>query len=102
MENKDLENWNEERYKELNTYFRIKIELLLRTNPHLKDQMQQGHNLKLNDLVMQLSEEDKQRWEEFIVLDKIKLEVDMWNHLNGTGPGYQPGIGFINPEDTTW
>lgn len=102
MNIKNLENWDEERYKELNTYFRIKIDLMLRTDQYLIDQVQQGQNLQLNDLVAQFSEEDQSRWDEFIKLNKIKLEVDMWNHLHGKGPGFQPVFGFVSPEDTTW
>ncbi|MFD1188051.1 hypothetical protein [Pontibacter rugosus] len=99
MENINLENFDEERYKELNTYFRIKIEQLLQTNPAL----QELPNLQLSDLVDQFSDDDKERWEEFIQLDKLKMQVDMWNHLNGNGTRFQPGIGFTNPEDdTTW
>ncbi|WP_337068663.1 hypothetical protein, partial [Pontibacter sp. 13R65] len=95
MKNANLENWDEDRYKELNTYFRIKIDLLLRTEPH----WQQQNNLQLSDLVAQFDEEDQQRWKEFIMLDKLKLEADMWNHLNGEGPRFRPGFGFSNPED---
>ncbi|WP_347159091.1 hypothetical protein [Pontibacter chitinilyticus] len=98
----NLENWDAERYQELNTYFRIKIDHLLRTDPHLQEQLQLHNNLPLPELVAQLSEEDQARWEEFLVLDRLKLQADMWNHLNGTGPRYQPGLGFTSPEDTTW
>lgn len=98
MKNEHLENWDEARYKELNTYFRIRIELLLRSDP----QLQQDHNLQLSDLVSQFDEDDKHRWDEFMVLDKQKLEADMWNHLNGEGTRFRPGFGFSSPEDVTW
>ncbi|TPE43277.1 hypothetical protein [Pontibacter mangrovi] len=102
MENPNLEHWNEERYKELNTYFRIKIELLLRTNPHLVAQQQES-TLHLQELVAEFSQEDKERWEEFMRLDKLKMEIDMWDHLHGKGTRYRPGLGFTNSEDdTTW
>ena len=103
MENHNLENWNAERYKELNTYFRIKIDHMLRTDPKLQARLQEQANMQLSDLVNQFSEDDQERWEEFIQLDKLKMQVDMWNHLNGNGTRYQPGLGFTNPEDdTTW
>ncbi|AKD04186.1 hypothetical protein POKO110462_11460 [Pontibacter korlensis] len=102
MENPNLENWDEERYKELNTYFRIKIELMLRTNPHLLAQQQES-TLHLRELVAEFNEGDKERWDEFMRLDKLKLEADMWDHLHGKGTRYRPGLGFTNPEDdTTW
>lgn len=99
MDIQSLENWDAARYKELNTYFRIKIDHMLRTNPELQEQL----NMQLSDLVNQFSDDDRERWEEFIYLDKLKMQVDMWNHLNGNGTRYQPGLGFTNPEDdTTW
>ncbi|GHA60442.1 hypothetical protein [Pontibacter akesuensis] len=103
MENQNLENWDADRYKELNTYFRIKIDHMLRTDPELQARLQEQANMQLSDLVNQFSEDDQERWEEFIRLDKQKMQVDMWNHLNGNGTRYQPGLGFTNPEDdTTW
>ncbi|WP_187261477.1 hypothetical protein [Pontibacter beigongshangensis] len=98
MKNEHLENWDEARYKELNTYFRIRIELLLRSDP----QLQQNGNLQLSDLVAYFDEDDRQRWDEFLVLDKQKLEADMWNYLHGEGPRFRPGFGFSSPEDATW
>lgn len=97
-----LENWDEERYKELNTYFRIKIDQLLRQDGQLKQQLEQGSNLQVKDIVAQMNDDDQERWEEFLKLDKLKLEVDMWNHLHGIGTPFQPGFGFNSPEDTTW
>lgn len=99
----NLENWNEERYKELNTYFRIIIEQMLRTNSSLVERQQQDTKMDLEELVAHFSEDDQERWAEFLELDKLKMQVDMWNHLNGNGTRFQPGVGFINPdEDTTW
>lgn len=97
-----LEHWDEARYKELNTYFRIRIEQMLRQDEQLKEQLERGRNLQVKDIVAQMNEDDQERWEEFIYLDKLKLEVDMWNHLHGRGTPYQPGTGFTSPEDTTW
>lgn len=91
-------NWDEQAYKELNTYFKIKIELMLQKNPELT-----ANSLELEELVAQFNEEDQERWAEFLKLDKQKMEIDMWNHLNGNGTRFQPGIGFVNPDDdTTW
>ncbi|WP_266205141.1 hypothetical protein [Pontibacter kalidii] len=103
MENPNLENWDEARYKELNTYFRIKIELMLRTNPHLVAQQQESSNMHLQELLNEFDADDRERWEEFIQLDKLKLEADMWDHLHGRGTRFRPGLGFTNPDDdTTW
>ena len=103
MENPNLGNWDEARYKELNTYFRIKIELMLRTNPHLVAQQQENTTMHLQQLVNELSDEDEERWEEFMKLDKQKMELDIWNHLHGKGTRYRPGIGFTkSDDDTTW
>lgn len=102
MENPNLQNWDAARYKELNTYFRIKIEQMLRTNPHLLAQ-QQENTLHLEQLVQEFTEEDKERWQEFIHLDKLKMEADMWDHLHGKGTRFRPGLGFVNEkDDTTW
>ncbi len=98
----NLEHWDEARYKELNTYFRIKIEQLLRQDEQLRENLVPKKNLDVQDIVAQMHEDDQERWEEFMMLDKLKLEVDMWNHLHGNGTPYQPGFGFNSPEDTTW
>lgn len=102
LEHMNLDNRGEERYKELNTYFRIKIDQLLRQDEQLKEQLEQSSKLQINDIVTQMNEADQERWTEFLKLDKLKLEVDMWNHLHGIGTPFQPGLGFNSPEDTTW
>ena len=102
MENIDLGNWDEERYKELNTYFRIIIEQMLRHHEQLKEQVEQGRSLEMKDIVAQMNTDDQERGEEFIHLDKLKMEVDIWNHLHGKGTPFKPGTGFNKPEDTTW
>ncbi|WP_299762551.1 hypothetical protein [uncultured Pontibacter sp.] len=102
MENPHLENWDETRYKELNTYFRIKIEHMLRTNPHLVAQQQES-SIHLQELIAEFGEDDKERWAEFIRLDKLKMEADMWDHLHGRGSRFRPGLGFTSAnDDTTW
>lgn len=103
MTEMNLENWDEERYKELNTYFRIIIEQMLRTDPELQEELKQKENLHLSELVAHFSEDDKERWEEFMELDKLKMQKDMWDHLHGRGTRFRPGEGFVNPDDdTTW
>ncbi|MDX5421218.1 MAG: hypothetical protein LPK14_03115 [Hymenobacteraceae bacterium] len=103
MNNINLENWDEQRYKELNTYFRIKIEHMLSQNAALKERLEETNKLQLSDLVAQFSADDKERWAEFLELDQLKMQVDMWNHLHGHGTRYEPGLGFTNTEDdTTW
>ena len=97
-----MENGDEARYKELNTYFRIRIEQLLRQDEYLKDKLKQGHNLQVKDIVAHMSADDQERWQEFLELDQLKMQADIWNHLHGRGTPYQPGTGFSNPEDTTW
>ncbi|QCR23523.1 hypothetical protein [Pontibacter sp. SGAir0037] len=98
-----MENWNEERYKELNTYFRIKIEHMLRTDPQLQEWQQEGRKIDLKEMMAQFPKEDQERWQEFLELDQLKMQVDIWNHLNGKGIPYQPGFGFSNHEgDTSW
>ncbi|GAB3195251.1 hypothetical protein ABID22_003617 [Pontibacter aydingkolensis] len=103
MDMMNLDNWDEERYKELNTYFRIRIEQMLRTDTLLQEQMQQSDKLHLHDLVAYFSDDDKERWEEFMALDQLKMQKDMWDHLHGKGTRFKPGQGFVNPDDdTTW
>lgn len=103
MENPNLEHWDEARYKELNIYFRIKIERLLHTNPQLLAQQQEKGTMPLQQLVDEFSADDRERWQEFLHLDKLKMEIDLWDHLHGRGTRYRPGLGFTNPDDdTTW
>lgn len=102
MDNRDSGNWDEERYKELNIYFRIRIEQMLRHDEYLKERLEQGKNLQIKDIVAQMHEDDRERWDEFLKLDQQKLQADMWNHLHGRGTPFRPGTGFSNPEDTTW
>jgi hypothetical protein len=97
-----IEQWNEERYRELNTYFKIRVEQLLQQNENLRAQVANRNDLQLSDFVAHMTEHDQERWDEFIQLDKLKFEIDMWNHLNGKGTPYQPGIGFNSPGDTSW
>jgi hypothetical protein len=102
MEQNEPENWDEARYKELNIYFRIRIEQLLKQDTFLLQQQELGKELHLRDIVLQMNPGDRELWEEFLMLDQQKLQVDIWNHLHGKGTPFKPGTGFNNPEDSTW
>ena len=92
----DLENWDEERYLELNTYFRVRIQGMVDSDPYIKDLIKQEPGLQLQDLIDRMSERDQELWVEFIKLDRIKLHMDMQNHLEGKGTPYSPQKGFGN------
>lgn len=62
MENLNLDEWDEERYKELNTYFRIRIEQMLRQDDQLKNQLEQGTKLEVRDIVAHMNDDDQERW----------------------------------------
>lgn len=94
MEEPNLNEWDEERYRELNSYFRIRIQVLVDSDPVIKGMVQQGKSMQLSDLINQLSDDDQQLWHEFIKLDAIKLHLDMQNHLEGKGTPYNPRDGF--------
>jgi hypothetical protein len=104
----EMEEWDEERYMELNTYFRVKIQGMVDSDPYIRDLQQQESGLHLSDLIDRMSEHDQDLWAEFIRLDRIKLHRDMQNHLEGKGTPYTPRYGFggkpENPEDsaTPW
>ncbi|PRY12410.1 hypothetical protein CLV24_108154 [Pontibacter ummariensis] len=97
MENPHLENWDEEKYTHLNTYFRIRIEQLLRQDPELQQLLEQN-KAQLQDVVNSMNEDDQERWQEFVELDQQKLQIDMWNHLHGIGTPYNPRTGFRGPD----
>lgn len=94
MNKYDLRNWDEERYLELNSYFRVKIQSMMDGDPYIKELVRQEKGLQLQDLVDRMSDQDQQLWDEFIYLDRIKLHQDMRNHLEGRGTPYKPGRGF--------
>ncbi|MDX5417940.1 MAG: hypothetical protein LPK09_01900 [Hymenobacteraceae bacterium] len=96
MKNPDLEQWDEERYMELNTYFRVKIQSMVDSDPYIKELLKQESGLQLQDLIDRMSERDQELWVEFIRLDRIKLHIDMQNHLEGRGTPYNPQKGFGN------
>ena len=94
MDNANLNDWDEERYLELNSYFRLRIQILVDSDPYIREMMEQGKSMQLNDLIGQLSDDDQELWHEFIKLDSIKLHRDMQNHLEGKGIPYNPRDGF--------
>lgn len=94
MKNPELENWDEDRYLELNTYFRVKIQGMVDSDPYIKELIQQEPGLQLQDLIDRMSDEDQELWKEFIRLDRIKLHIDMQNHLEGKGTPFSPRTGF--------
>ncbi|MBD1395948.1 hypothetical protein H9Q13_02120 [Pontibacter sp. JH31] len=94
MKNEDLEQWDEDRYKELNTYFKVKIQGMINADPYIQELIKQENGLQLQDLIDRMSERDQLLWTEFIRLDRIKLHIDMQNHLEGRGTPYSPQRGF--------
>lgn len=90
----DMEQWDEDRYMELNTYFRVKIQGMVDSDPYIRDLQKQKEGLQLHDLIDRMSEQDQELWAEFIRLDRIKLHIDMQNHLEGKGTPYDPRSGF--------
>lgn len=103
-----MEKWDEERYVELNTYFRIRIQGMVDSDPYIKDLIQQAPGLQLQDLVERMTEQDQGLWVEFLELDRIKLHIDMQNHLEGRGKPFSPrtGFGSSSPDEdegfSTW
>lgn len=90
----EMEHWDEDRYIELNTYFRIKIQGMVDSDPYIRDLQKSEDGLQLTDLIDRMSDSDQGLWEEFIKLDRIKLHLDMQNHLEGKGTPYTPRHGF--------
>jgi hypothetical protein len=99
MMNPDLENWDEGRYKELNSYFRMRIQDMVDSDPRIKELMLQQNGLQLRDLVNNLAEHEQEMWQEFMKLDQLKLQIDMHNHLHGKGTPYNPLTGFASEEE---
>ncbi len=96
----DMEaDWDEARYLELNSYFRVRIQILLDSDPNIKDLVQQGKSLDISDLIDCFSDDDLEMWREFIHLDRIKLHRDLRNHLEGRGTPYNPRDGFAGPHN---
>ena len=92
----DLSKWDEERYIELNTYFRVRIQGLVDSDPYIKQLIDSEESLQLQDLIERMSVKDQGLWKEFIELDRLKLYQDMRDHLEGRGTPYSPQKGFGN------
>lgn len=99
MEDINLNDWDEARYLELNSYFRVRIQVLIDSDPYIKELIASGKEMQLSDLIDQLSEEDQAQWQEFMKLDTIKLYHDMRNHLEGKGKPYNPRDGFAGSQE---
>lgn len=93
MEPNNSDNWNSTRYGELNAYFRLKIKTLLESDPFLIELVAKQKSISLPDLVDRMSVSDQQSWAEFLELDRIKLQLDLKNHLEGNGTPFNSEIG---------
>ena len=105
MEQNNLEKWDSDRYRELNAYFRIRIKTLLESDPFLQGIIAQHNSIQLQDLVARMTEPDQQRWSEFMVLDQMKLHLDIQNHLEGKGTPLDTQNGFgpnLTDEEDYW
>ncbi|KAA3438230.1 hypothetical protein [Rufibacter hautae] len=91
MENKA---WNADHYKELNGYFREKIQHQLTTDPHLQKQVAEGKSLQLSEIVESMTLNDQVLWKEFLHLDQIKMHQDLQNHFEGKGAPLHDKSGF--------
>lgn len=102
------DEWDDEKYNLLNAHFRQKINELLRSDPYLQEAVSAGKGLQLEDLIDRMTARDKKLWIEFMKLDRMKLEMDMRDHLEGKGTPYNPRTGFgnstgsISDEEEPW
>ncbi|GAA4431091.1 hypothetical protein GCM10023188_18300 [Pontibacter saemangeumensis] len=92
--------WDEEKYRLLNAHFRQQINTLLRTDTYLADAVAGGKSLQLQELIGRMTEKDQRLWQEFLALDRIKLHLDMKDHLEGRGTPFSPRTGFQGPSGT--
>lgn len=90
----DMQEWDEEKYNLLNAHFRQRIKELLSSDPYLIKAVAEGKGLQLNELVGRMSVADQEHWQEFLKLDRIKLHLDMQDHLEGRGIPFSPRTGF--------
>ncbi|WP_066829509.1 hypothetical protein [Rufibacter ruber] len=104
MENLDSKNWNEDRYSELNAYFRERIRKQLDEHPDLQQPETDRRNLQLAEIIDSLPLHDQLLWQEFLELDQLKMHLDMQNYLEGKGSPTDFQNRFIqryrNPDDT--
>jgi hypothetical protein len=94
MSDQNLHDWDEEKYHLLNAHFRTRINELLTSDPYLVRAVAEGKGLQLDELVGRMTEADQRHWKEFLRLDRIKLHMDMQDHLDGRGTPYSPRTGF--------
>ncbi|MBK0402737.1 hypothetical protein I5M27_07050 [Adhaeribacter sp. BT258] len=100
--------WNAERYLELNDYFRIRIKLLLESDPYLQELISAREGLQLSHITDRMTQQDQEMWLEFMRLDEAKFYRDIQNHLEGRGTPYNSRTGFgkstsaENEDQTTW
>lgn len=92
----NTDEWDDEKYNLLNAHFRQRINELLRSDPYLQQAVSAGNQLQLEDLIDRMTAKDRQLWKEFMRLDRMKLEMDMRDHLEGKGLPYTPQNGFGN------
>lgn len=92
----NLQDWDEEKYRLLNAHFRQQINELLRTDLFLSEAAAAGKSIQLHDLIGRMKANDQLLWLEFMKLDRIKLHLDMNDHLEGRGTPYSPQSGFSN------
>lgn len=100
MQEQNPNEWDDEKYNLLNAHFRQKINELLGTDPYLLEIVSQGKGLQLDELIDRMTARDKQLWKEFMRLDRMKLDRDMRDHLEGKGTPYSPQKGFGNSTGT--
>src|SRR6478735_7034398 len=100
--------WNTERYRELNDYFRVRIRVMLESDPYIKELVSTQKSLELEQITDRMSDRDQELWQEFMDLDQLKFYQDMQNHLEGKGKPYDSRTGFgnfsqaDNEENPTW
>jgi hypothetical protein len=103
LNEQDLHDWDEEKYSQLNAHFRQRIKELLSSDSFLIKAVAEGKGLQLSELVGRMSAADQEHWQEFLKLDRIKLHLDMQDHLEGRGTPFSPRTGFqddsVRPSD---
>ena len=106
--NPEFWEWNAERYRELNAYFRVRIKVLLESDPYLKEMISKAQTLELHHITGRMSKADQEIWQEFLELDRAKFYLDMQDHLEGRGTPFniRTGFGKTNrtdtPDEPTW
>ncbi|WP_162053219.1 hypothetical protein [Pontibacter pamirensis] len=105
---RNTNEWDDEKYNLLNAHFRQKINELLGSDPYLQQAVSEGKELQLRELIDRMTAQDKKLWNEFMRLDRKKLEMDMKDHLEGKGTPYNAQRGFgnstgsISDEEQPW